>query len=150
MKTDFYYFKYNIKGEIRTNAKSIRSMICVYLKSGQEFRYKLRLVGEEISEKKRLVGSMRADLKEIMTRKMQLERRIQPMVCDLQKLEDQHQALIESLIPKPIFDLNHNCHHHNNQHLVVNNNTNMNLYLNNSQHHNLSSLLLDDNDSTLD
>lgn len=73
-------------------------MVSVYLKSGEEFKYKLRQVGEEIAEKKRMVGGLRGDLKDIMTRKLQLERRIQPMVCELQKLEDHHHDLIEALL----------------------------------------------------
>jgi hypothetical protein len=32
-----------------------------------------------------------------MSRKAQLERRIQPLVCELQKLEDQHGHLIDSI-----------------------------------------------------
>ena len=55
-------------------------------------------MSEDIVEKKKQVGNLRADLKEVMTRKAQLERRIQPLVCDLQKLEDQHVSLIESIV----------------------------------------------------
>lgn len=47
--------------------------------------------------KKKQVANLRADLKEVMTRKAQLERRIQPLVCDLQRLEDQHGSMIESI-----------------------------------------------------
>ena len=87
-------------------------MICSYLKSGEEFKYKLRLVGDEIGDKKRLVSSLRADLKEIMARKMQLERRIQPMVCDLQKLEDQHSSLMMSLFNYDFHDLTQQIDNH--------------------------------------
>ena len=89
----------DLKDEVRTNARSVKSLISVYLKSGEEFKYKLKQVGEEIGEKKRLVSCLRADLKEIMAKKIQLERRIQPMVCDLQRLEDQHHNLLETLLP---------------------------------------------------
>ena len=73
-------------------------MICFFLSSGEEFKYKIRQVSDDIVEKKKQVGNLRADLKEVMTRKAQLERRIQPLVCDLQKLEDQHGDLIESIV----------------------------------------------------
>lgn len=90
--------EYSTRDEISANAKSIRNMICFYLASGEEFKYKIRQVSEDIIEKKKQVGNLRSDLKEVMTRKAQLERRIQPLVCDLQKLEDQHGNLIESIV----------------------------------------------------
>jgi len=90
--------EYSTHDEISANAKSIRNMICFYLASGEEFKYKIRQVSEDIIEKKKQVGNLRSDLKEVMTRKAQLERRIQPLVCDLQKLEDQHGNLIESIV----------------------------------------------------
>lgn len=90
--------EYSTQDEVCANAKSIRNMICYYLASGEEFKYKIRQVSEDIVEKKKQVGNLRADLKEVMTRKAQLERRIQPLVCDLQKLEDQHGNLIESIV----------------------------------------------------
>jgi hypothetical protein len=83
---------------VYANAKCIRNMICYYLASSEEFKYKIRQVSEDIVDKKKQVTSLRADLKEVMTRKAQLERRIQPLVCDLQKLEDQHGHLIESIV----------------------------------------------------
>lgn len=83
--------------EVSSNAKAIRNMIFIYLTSGEEFKYKLRQVGDDIIEKKKQVNSLRADLKEVMSRKAQLERKIQPLVCELQKLEDQHGTLIESI-----------------------------------------------------
>ena len=86
------------QGEVSDNAKSIKNMICFYLASGDDFKYKIRQVSEEIIEKKKQVSNLRSDLKEIMARKTQLERRIQPMVCDLQKLEDQHCSLIETIV----------------------------------------------------
>ena len=89
--------EYSTQDEISLNAKSIRNMICFYLTSGEEFRYKVRQVGDDIIEKKKQVNNLRADLKEIMARKAQLERRIQPLICELQKLEDQHGSLIESI-----------------------------------------------------
>lgn len=88
--------EYSTQDEISANAKSIRNMICFYLTSGEEFKYKVRQVGEDIVEKKKQVNNLRADLKEIMARKAQLERRIQPLIVELQKLEDQHGNLIES------------------------------------------------------
>lgn len=90
--------EYSTEDEISANAKSIRNMICYYLTSGEEFKYKVRQVGEDIVEKKKQVNNLRADLKEIMARKAQLERRIQPLICELQKLEDQHGGLIESVM----------------------------------------------------
>lgn len=90
--------EYSTQDEVCANAKSIRNMICYYLGSGEEFKYKIRQVSEDILDKKKQVGNLRADLKEVMTRKTQLERRIQPLVCDLQKLEDQHVSLIESIV----------------------------------------------------
>lgn len=90
--------EYSTQDEVSTNAKSIKNMICYYLTSGEEFKYKIRQVGGDIVAKKRLVNELRNDLKEIMARKVQLERRIQPLVCELQKLEDQHLNLIESLL----------------------------------------------------
>lgn len=90
--------EFSTQDEVCANAKSIRNMICFYLASGEEFKYKIRQVSEDIVEKKKQVGNLRADLKEVMTRKAQLERRIQPLVCDLQKLEDQHGNLIESIV----------------------------------------------------
>lgn len=90
--------EYSTQDEVCANAKSIRNMICYYLESGEEFKYKIRQVSDDIVEKKKQVGNLRADLKEVMTRKAQLERRIQPLVCDLQKLEDQHGSLIESIV----------------------------------------------------
>lgn len=90
--------EYSTRDEISATAKSIRNMICFYLASGEEFKYKIRQVSEDIIEKKKQVGNLRSDLKEVMTRKAQLERRIQPLVCDLQKLEDQHGNLIESIV----------------------------------------------------
>ena len=90
--------EYSTQDEVCANAKSIRNMICYYLASGEEFKYKIRQVSDDIVEKKKQVGNLRADLKEVMTRKAQLERRIQPLVCDLQKLEDQHGSLIESIV----------------------------------------------------
>ncbi|CAF0900683.1 unnamed protein product [Brachionus calyciflorus] len=90
--------EYTTQDEISANAKSIRNMICFYLTSGEEFKYKVRQVGEDIIEKKKQVNNLRADLKEIMARKAQLERRIQPLICELQKLEDQHGGLVESIV----------------------------------------------------
>ncbi len=90
--------EYSTQDEVCANAKSIRNMICYYLASGEEFKYKIRQVSDDIVEKKKQVSNLRADLKEVMTRKAQLERRIQPLVCDLQKLEDQHGNLIESIV----------------------------------------------------
>lgn len=90
--------EYSTQDEVCANAKSIRNMICYYLASGEEFKYKIRQVSEDILEKKKQVGNLRVDLKEVMTKKTQLERRIQPLVCDLQKLEDQHVSLIESIV----------------------------------------------------
>jgi hypothetical protein len=84
--------------EVASNAKTIRNMICFYLGSGEEFKYKLRQVSDDIVDKKKQVNNLRADLKEIMTRKAQLERRIQPLICELQRLEDQHGDLIESIM----------------------------------------------------
>jgi len=72
-------------------------MICYYLASGEDFKYKIRQVSEEICDKKKQVANLRADLKEVMTRKAQLERRIQPLVCELQRLEDQHGNMIETI-----------------------------------------------------
>jgi hypothetical protein len=88
----------NTQDEISANAKSIRNLIYYYLTSGEEFKYKIKQVSENITEKKKQVYSLRADLKEIMTRKAQLERKIQPLVCELQRLEDQHGNLIESIL----------------------------------------------------
>ena len=85
----------NTQDEINSNAKAIKNMICFYLTSSEEFKYKIKQVGEDIVEKTKQVNDLRADLKEVMTRKAQLERRIQPIVCDLQKLEDEHGSLIE-------------------------------------------------------
>jgi hypothetical protein len=76
--------------EICTTAKTIKNMIVLYLTSSQEFTHKIKQIGDDIIEKKKQVCSLRSDLKEIMTRKAQLERRIQPIICELQKLEDQH------------------------------------------------------------
>ncbi len=90
--------EYSTQDEVCANAKSIRNMICYYISSGEEFKYKIRQVSEDIVEKKKQVGNLRSDLKEVMLRKAQLERRIQPLVCDLQKLEDQHGNLIESIV----------------------------------------------------
>lgn len=90
--------EYSTQDEISSNAKAIRNMICFYLTSGEEFKYKIKQVGDDIAEKKKQVNELRADLKEVMTRKAQLERRIQPLVCELQKLEDQHGGLIESAL----------------------------------------------------
>ncbi|RNA07622.1 hypothetical protein BpHYR1_013114 [Brachionus plicatilis] len=90
--------EYSTQDEVSSNAKSIRNMICFYLTSGEEFRYKVRQVGDDIIEKKKQVNNLRGDLKEIMARKAQLERRIQPLICELQKLEDQHGGLIESIV----------------------------------------------------
>lgn len=91
--------EYSTQGEISANAKDIRCMICVYLTSGEEFKYKIKQVGEDIFDKKKQVNNYRAELKEIMARKAQLERRIQPLVCELEKLENQHCNLIESIMP---------------------------------------------------
>ncbi len=90
--------EYSTQDEISANAKNIRNMIYYYLTSNEEFKYKIRLIGDDISDKKKQVNSLRADLKEVMTRKAQLERRIQPLVCELQKLEDHHGNLIESIL----------------------------------------------------
>ncbi len=90
--------EYSTEDEVCQNAKSIRNMICYYISSGEDFKYKIRQVSENIVEKKKQVGALRSDLKEVMIRKAQLERRIQPLVCDLQKLEDQHGNLIESIV----------------------------------------------------
>lgn len=90
--------EYSTQDEISANAKNIRNMIYFYLTSNEEFKYKIRLIGDDINEKKKQVNSLRADLKEVMTRKAQLERRIQPLVCELQKLEDHHGNLIESIL----------------------------------------------------
>ena len=62
----------------------------------KDFKMKVSQVGEDINEKKNQVNSLRAELKEVMARKMQLEPKIQPILCDLQKLEDKHGSLIES------------------------------------------------------
>lgn len=90
--------EYSTQDEVCANAKSIKNTICYYLAASEEFKYKIRQVSEDMIEKKKQVGNMRADLKEVMTRKAQLERRIQPLVCDLQKLEDAHGNLIESVV----------------------------------------------------
>lgn len=82
--------------EIKENSKSIRDMISFYLISSDDFKMKVSQVGEDINEKKNQVNGLRAELKEVMARKMQLERKIQPILCDLQKLEDKHGSLIES------------------------------------------------------
>ncbi len=89
--------EYSTQDEVCENAKSIRHMICYYLASGEDFKYKIRQVSEEICDKKKQVANLRADLKEVMTRKAQLERRIQPLVCELQRLEDQHGNMIETI-----------------------------------------------------
>ena len=88
----------NTQDEINSNAKAIKNMICFYLTSNDEFKFRIKQVGEDIVEKTKQVNNLRADLKEVMTRKAQLERRIQPLVCELQKLEDQHGNLIESAV----------------------------------------------------
>ena len=75
----------------------------------------MRQVNDHIVEKKKQVSNLRADLKEVMTRKAQLERRIQPLVIEIQKLEDQHSELIanqfadqnEDLIEASTQHLNH-------------------------------------------
>ena len=90
--------EYSTTDEICSNAKTIKSMIVLYLTSSEEYKYKIKQIGDEIIEKKKQVSSLRADLKEVMTRKAQLERRIQPVICDLQKLEDQHGGLIDSIM----------------------------------------------------
>ncbi len=82
--------------EIKESSKSIKNMISFYLISSEEFKNKVRQVGEDINERKVQVNSLRAELKEVMARKTQLERKIQPVLCDLQKLEDKHGHLIES------------------------------------------------------
>jgi len=71
-------------------------MINFYLISSEDFKAKISEVGEDINEKKKQVNSLRTELKEVMARKTQLERKIQPILCDLQKLEDRHGSLIES------------------------------------------------------
>ena len=90
--------EYSTTDEICSNAKTIKSMIVLYLTSSEEYKYKIKQIGDEILEKKKQVNSLRGDLKEVMTRKAQLERRIQPVICDLQKLEDQHGNLIDSIM----------------------------------------------------
>ena len=90
--------EYSTTDEICSNAKTIKNMIVLYLTSSEEYKYKIKQIGDEIIEKKKQVNSLRADLKEVMTRKAQLERRIQPVICDLQKLEDQHGNLIDSIM----------------------------------------------------
>jgi hypothetical protein len=105
--------EYSTQGEVCLNAKSIRSMICYYLASGEEFKYKIRQVNDEINDKKKQVNNLRADLKEVMTRKAQLERRIQPLVCELQRLEDHHGSLIEA-VSNQMGDLEKNMNINNN------------------------------------
>jgi hypothetical protein len=90
--------EYSTQDEISANAKMIRNLIYYYLTSGEEFKYKIRQVSDNILDKKKQVYGLRADLKEIMAKKAQLERKIQPLVCDLQRLEDQHGCLIESIM----------------------------------------------------
>lgn len=89
--------EYSTHDEVCSNAKMIRNMICYYMASGEDFKYKIRQLSDDINDKKKQVNNLRADLKEVMTRKAQLERRIQPLVCDLQRLEDNHGTLIESI-----------------------------------------------------
>lgn len=84
--------------EVRSNAKNIRNLIYYYLTAGDEFKYKIKQVSEDIASKKNLVNGLRADLKEVMSKKAHLERKIQPLVCELQRLEDQHGELIDSIV----------------------------------------------------
>jgi archaellum component FlaG (FlaF/FlaG flagellin family) len=90
--------EFSTTDEVNANAKTIKNMILLYLTSGEEFKYKIKQVGDDIIDKKKQVQQLRADLKEVMTRKAQLERRIQPLVCELQKLEDQHGNLIDTIL----------------------------------------------------
>jgi hypothetical protein len=55
----------NTQDEISANAKAIRQMILIYLTSGDDFKFKLKQVGEDILEKKKQVNNLRADLKEV-------------------------------------------------------------------------------------
>lgn len=89
--------EYSNQGEIGENARSIKNTICIYLASNDDFKFKLRQVSEEILDKKSQVSLLRNELKDIMTKKAQLERKIQPLVCELQKLEDNHGFLIDSI-----------------------------------------------------
>lgn len=123
--------EYSTHDEVCANAKAIRNMICYYMSSGEEFKYKIRQISEEIVDKKKQVNNLRADLKEVMTRKAQLERRIQPLVCDLQRLEDQHGSLLESISSHQLIsdDLLHHHHHHHHSQQNSNATTSTNSYV---------------------
>ena len=104
----------NNQEDICEKAKELKNQICYFLASGEEFKYKLRQVGDEITTKKNQVNALRVELKEIMSKKAQLERRIQPLVCDLQRLEDHHGNLIESIYSVDMFDYSLNNSSSNN------------------------------------
>jgi predicted nucleic acid-binding Zn-ribbon protein len=65
--------------------------------SDEETKHKIKTTSQMLILKRKQANCLRSELKEVMTRKARLERNIQPIMCELQRLEDQHADFLETV-----------------------------------------------------